>query len=56
MFEVLFLTVKEERGLRVSDMSLPRRIFGCKIKEGTGGWKELHNEDLHDLYPHILLG
>jgi hypothetical protein len=27
-----------------------RRIFGPKRDEVTGGWRELHNEDLHDLY------
>jgi hypothetical protein len=27
-----------------------RRIFGPKRNEVTGGWRELHNEDLRDLY------
>jgi hypothetical protein len=27
-----------------------RRIFGSKRDEVTGGWKKLHNEELHDLY------
>jgi hypothetical protein len=27
-----------------------RRIFGPKRDEVTGEWKELHNEELHDLY------
>jgi hypothetical protein len=27
-----------------------RRIFGSKRKEVTGGWRSLHNEELHDLY------
>jgi hypothetical protein len=27
-----------------------RRIFGPKRDEVTGGWKKLHNEDLHNLY------
>jgi hypothetical protein len=27
-----------------------RRIFGQKRDELTGGWRELHNEDLHNLY------
>jgi hypothetical protein len=26
-----------------------RRIFGSK-KEVTGGWRKLHNEELHNLY------
>jgi hypothetical protein len=27
-----------------------RRIFGPKKIEVTGGWKKLHNEQLHNLY------
>jgi hypothetical protein len=27
-----------------------RRIFGPKGDEVTGGWRELHNEELRDLY------
>jgi hypothetical protein len=27
-----------------------RRIFGTKRDEVTGGWRKLHNEELHDLY------
>jgi hypothetical protein len=27
-----------------------RRIFGSKIDEVTGGYRKLHNEDLHNLY------
>jgi hypothetical protein len=27
-----------------------RRIFGPKRNEVTGGWKKLHNEELHGLY------
>jgi hypothetical protein len=28
-----------------------RRIFGPKRDEVTGGWRKLHNEKLHNLYP-----
>jgi hypothetical protein len=28
-----------------------RRIFGPKRDEVIGGWRKLHNEELHDLYP-----
>jgi hypothetical protein len=28
-----------------------RRIFGSKRDEVTGGWRKLHNEELHNLYP-----
>jgi hypothetical protein len=34
----------------VYENSLPRRIFRPKWNEVTGGWRKLHNEDLHDLY------
>jgi hypothetical protein len=27
-----------------------RRIFGAKRDEGTGSWRKLHNEELHNLY------
>jgi hypothetical protein len=27
-----------------------RRIFGPKRGEETGGWRKLHNEELHNLY------
>jgi hypothetical protein len=27
-----------------------RRIFGPKGDEVTGGWRKLHNEELHNLY------
>jgi hypothetical protein len=29
---------------------LLRRIFGPKKDEVTGGWRKLHNEELHNLY------
>jgi hypothetical protein len=33
-----------------------RRIFEPKRDEVTGGWRELHNEELHNLYssPNII--
>jgi hypothetical protein len=33
-----------------------RRIFGPKREEVAGGWKRLHNEELHNLYtsPNII--
>jgi hypothetical protein len=27
-----------------------RRIFGPKREEDAGGWRKLHNEELHNLY------
>jgi hypothetical protein len=39
------LTLREEHKVRVL-----RRIFGPKRDEVTGGWRKLHNEELHNLY------
>jgi hypothetical protein len=43
--ETWSLTVREEHKLR-----LFRRIFGPKRDGVTGGWRKLHNEELHNLY------
>jgi hypothetical protein len=34
-----------------------RRIFGPKREEVAGGWRRLHNEELHNLYssPSIVI-
>jgi hypothetical protein len=34
-----------------------RRIFGPKREEVAGGWRRLHNEELHNLYatPDIIM-
>jgi hypothetical protein len=37
--------------LRVFENRVLRRIFGPKRDELVGGWRKLHNEDLHNLYP-----
>jgi hypothetical protein len=34
----------------VFENSVLRRIFGPKRDELTGGWRKLHNEELHNLY------
>jgi hypothetical protein len=36
--------------VRVFENSVLRRIFGPKRDEVTGGWRNLHNEELHILY------
>jgi hypothetical protein len=36
--------------LRVSENRVLRRIFGPKRGEVMGGWRKLHNEELHNLY------
>jgi hypothetical protein len=34
----------------VTEILLLRRIFGPKRDGVTGGWRKLHNEELHNLY------
>jgi hypothetical protein len=43
------LTLREEHRLRVFENRVLRRIFGAKRDEVTGGWRKLHNEELHNL-------
>jgi hypothetical protein len=31
-----------------------RRIFGRKREEVAGGWRRLHNEELHNLYASLI--
>jgi hypothetical protein len=48
--ETWSLTTKEEHRLRVFENKVLRRIFESKRNEVTGGWRKLHNEELHNLY------
>jgi hypothetical protein len=48
--ETLSLTLREEHRLRVFENKVLRRIFRPKRAEVTGGWRKLHNEELHGLY------
>jgi hypothetical protein len=36
--------------LRVSENRMLRRILRPKRDEVMGGWRKMHNEDLHNLY------
>jgi hypothetical protein len=36
--------------LRVSENRVRKSIFGPKRDEVIGGWRKLHNEELHKLY------
>jgi hypothetical protein len=47
--ETWSLTLREEHRLVLENRVL-RRIFGPKRDEVTGGWRKLHNEELHGLY------
>jgi hypothetical protein len=54
--ETWTLTLREEHRLRVSENRVLRRIFGPKREEVAGGWRRVHNEELHNLYasPNII--
>jgi hypothetical protein len=41
----------EERRLRVFENRVLRRVFRPKREEVAGEWKQLHNEELHNLFP-----
>jgi hypothetical protein len=43
--------LREERRLRAFEGRVLRRIFGPKRDEVARGWRKLHNEELHNLYP-----
>jgi hypothetical protein len=42
--------------LKVFEKRVLRRMFGPKRDEMVGGWRKLHNEELHNLYssPNII--
>jgi hypothetical protein len=48
--------LREERGVRVFENGMKRKIFGPKREEVTEDWRKLNNEELHDLYfsPNII--
>jgi hypothetical protein len=48
--EIWPLTLREKHRLRVFENRVLRRIFGSKRDKVTGGWRKLHNEELHNLY------
>jgi hypothetical protein len=48
--ETWSLTLREEHMLRMFENRVLRGIFGPKRNEVTGGWRKLHNEELHNLY------
>jgi hypothetical protein len=49
-YETWSLTLREEPRLRVFENRMLRRIFGPRRDVVTGGWRNLHNEELHNLY------
>jgi hypothetical protein len=45
----LSLTLRDKHRLRVFENRVLRRIFGLRRDDVTGGWRWLHNEQLHNL-------
>jgi hypothetical protein len=44
------LTLREEHRLRVFESRVLRITFETKRDKIVGGWRKLHNEELHNLY------
>jgi hypothetical protein len=53
---VFLFDIREEHRLGMFENRVLLRIFGPKRDELTGEWRNLHNEELHDLYssPNII--
>jgi hypothetical protein len=47
----MYPSLREECRLRMFENRVLRRIFGTKRDKVTGGWRKLHNEEPHNLYP-----
>jgi hypothetical protein len=43
-------TLREEQRLMVFQNRVLWRIFGLKTDEVIGGWRKLHNKELHNVY------
>jgi hypothetical protein len=55
-FETWSLILRDKHKLRVFENRVQRRMFGPKREEVVGGWRRLHNKELHNLYasPNII--
>jgi hypothetical protein len=43
-------TLRQEHRLKVFENRVLKRIFGPRKDEVTGGWRRLHNKELHNLF------
>jgi len=41
---------REEHNKRELQNRVLRKVFDCKTEKLVGGWRKLHNEEVHDLY------
>jgi hypothetical protein len=48
--ETWSLTLRKEHRLGMFENRVLTKIFGMLRNELTGGWRKLHNEELHNLY------
>jgi hypothetical protein len=53
--ETWSLILMEEHRLSVYENRVLRKIFVPKSDEVIGGWRKLHNEELHNLYSSLSL-
>jgi hypothetical protein len=53
--ETWSLTLREEQRLRLFENRVLRRISRPKRDEVTGGWRKLHNEELHNLHSSLRI-
>jgi hypothetical protein len=50
-FETWSSTLREAKRLSVSENKVLKIRYGPRREEVAGGWRRLHNEELHNLYP-----
>jgi cell division protein FtsL len=53
--ETWSLVLREDHRLRLLENMVLRKIFGPNRDEVKDEWRKLHNEELNDLSPHIIL-